>query len=66
MPAQTVHAVGSALTLAGIVWYVWVETRWFRLELELGPGRAFVLAVWSFLKACTYNVALSTVLLVLE
>jgi hypothetical protein len=66
VPAQTVHAVGTALTLAGIIWYVWVETRWFRLELELGPGRAFVLAVWSFLKACTYNVALSTVLLVLK
>jgi hypothetical protein len=66
MPAQTVHAVGSALTLAGIIWYVWVETRWFGLELELGPGRAFVLASWSFLKAGVYNVALTTVLLVLK
>jgi hypothetical protein len=66
MPAQSVHAVGTALTLAGIIWYLWVETRWFRLELELGPGRAFVLAVWSFLKAGTYSVALITVLLVLE
>jgi len=66
MPAQSVHAVGTVLTLAGILWYVWVETQWFRLELELGPGRAFVLAAWSFLKAGVYSVALSTVLLVLK
>jgi hypothetical protein len=54
------------LTLAGILWYVWVETRWFRLELDLGPGRAFALASWSILKAGVYSVALSTVLLVLK
>jgi len=66
MPAQSVHAVGTLLTLAGILWYVWVETRWFRLELDLGPGRAFALASWTVLKAGAYNVALSTVLLVLR
>ena len=66
MPAQSVHAVGTMLTLAGILWYVWVETRWFRLELDLGTGRAFALASWSVLKAGVYNVALSAVLLVLK
>jgi len=55
MPAQSVHAVGTMLTLAGILWYVWVETRWFRLELDLGTGRAFALASWSVLKAGVYK-----------
>ena len=66
MPAPAVQTGGTVLTLAGVIWYVWVETQWFRLELELGPGRAFVLASWSFLKAGIYSVALSTVLLVLK
>lgn len=66
MPTPGVRLAGTILTLAGVIWYVWVETRWFRIELELGPGRAFVLAFWSFLKAGIYNVALSTVLLVLR
>jgi hypothetical protein len=65
-PSPSVHLAGTMLTLAGIIWYIWVETRWFRLELDLGAGRAFVLAFWSFLKAGVYNAALSTVLLVLK
>jgi hypothetical protein len=65
-PSPSVHLAGTMLTLAGITWYLWVETRWFRLELDLGAGRAFVLAFWSFLKAGVYNAALSTVLLVLK
>ena len=29
----------AALALAGIVWYLWVEAVWFRLELNLGAAR---------------------------
>jgi hypothetical protein len=37
-----------------------------RGDLAIATGRAFVLASWSVLKAGVYNVALSTVLLVLK
>jgi hypothetical protein len=67
IPASpAVHLTGTMLSLAGIIWYILVETRWFRLELDLGAGRAFLLAFWSFLKAGVYNAALGTVLLVLK
>jgi hypothetical protein len=65
-PSPAVHLAGTMLSLAGIIWYIWVETRWFRLELDLGAGRAFLLAFWSCLKAGVYNAALGTVLLVLK
>jgi len=41
----------AALALAGVAWYLWVETGWCRLELGVGPGRAFGIALWSFLRA---------------
>jgi hypothetical protein len=40
--------------LAGIAWYLWVETGWFRRQLDVGAGQAFLVAVGIFLKASFY------------
>ncbi len=51
LPAQGTGLAAGATALAGAVWYLWVETMWFRLELQLDGGRAFLVAAWAFLKA---------------
>jgi len=49
--ARQSAAGATAVALAGVVWYLWVETTWFRHELDLGGGRAFLVAARAFLKA---------------
>ena len=66
MPTSATRLVGTTLAVSGTIWYLWVETGWFRQQLDVGKGRAFLIATWSFLKAGVYSVALSTVLLVLK
>jgi hypothetical protein len=51
LPARGTGLAAAAVALAGAVWYLWVETMWFGLELDLGGGRAFLVAGWAFLKA---------------
>jgi hypothetical protein len=51
MLARHSGAGAAAVALGGVVWYLWVETMWFRLELDLGRGQAFLVAVWAFVKA---------------
>jgi hypothetical protein len=50
-PARGTGLAAAAVALVGVVWYLWVETAWFRLELDLGGGRAFLVAAWAILKA---------------
>ena len=51
LPARGMGLAAAAASLAGVVWYLWVETTWFRLELDLDGGRAFLVAAWAFSKA---------------
>ena len=57
LPAHGTGLAAAAVALAGVVWYLWVETTWFRLELDLGGGRAFLVAAWAFLKAAFISFA---------
>jgi hypothetical protein len=62
LPARGTGLAAAAVALAGAVWYLWVETMWFRLELDLGGGSAFLVAAWAFLKAAFVSVACLLVL----
>jgi hypothetical protein len=55
------HALMASIALAavGTAWYVWVESSWFRHELALTWGRAWLLAVWTVLKAAGYCLLLA-------
>jgi hypothetical protein len=57
LPARGTGLAAAAVVLAGVVWYLYVETMWFGLELDLGGGRAFLVAAWAFLKATFVSVA---------
>jgi hypothetical protein len=65
MPTDGAKLVGAALVLAGIAWYLWVETGWFGRQLDVGPSRASLAAIGSLLTASFYCVLLG-VLLVLS
>ena len=54
MSTDGAQLVGAALVLAGIAWYLWVETGWFRRQLDVGTGQASLVAVGIFLKASFY------------
>jgi hypothetical protein len=54
MATDTTKLAGAALALAGIVWYLGVETGWFRRQLDVGNASAFLVAVGTFLKALFY------------
>ena len=41
----------AGLALAGLGWYVWVQTAWFSMELDVGIARAFGIALWTVSKA---------------
>jgi hypothetical protein len=53
---------GAALLLAGCAWYLWAQTGWFRERLDLGTGRAFLVAATSFLKGLAYMLLLAVLL----
>ena len=54
MPPDAAKLAGAALALAGIAWYLGVETGWFRRQLDVGNASAFLVAVGTFLKASLY------------
>ncbi|HEX4496950.1 MAG TPA: hypothetical protein VIE43_14865 [Thermoanaerobaculia bacterium] len=56
---------GEALAVLGIVWYLWVETAWFRRQLGAGRGRALLVALGSTALASFYCLAIGAVLIVL-
>jgi hypothetical protein len=55
LPHHTTQYAGLALLALGPAWYVGVETLWFARHLELGRGRAFGVALGSFLRAALYS-----------
>ena len=56
---------GAALALAGIAWYLAVETGWFRRQLDVGNVSAFLVAVGIVLKASFYWALLGALLTLL-
>jgi hypothetical protein len=65
LPARGTGLAAAAVALAGAVWYLWVETMWFGLELDLGGGQAFLVAAWAFLKAAFVSLVCLVVLALL-
>jgi hypothetical protein len=65
MAPDAAKLAGAALALAGIVWYLGVETGWFRRQLDVGNASAFLVAVGIFLKASFYWALLGSALVVL-
>ncbi len=51
MSSAAAHAAAAALAVAGTAWYFWAETAWFRRQLGVGTGRAFLVTAWSVVKA---------------
>ncbi|HEV7304890.1 permease [Ensifer sp.] len=49
--SQSALMTGVAFVLAAFVWYVIVETRWFKADLGLSSARAGLRVVWTLLQA---------------
>ena len=60
-----VKLAGAAVALAGVAWYLAVETLWFRRQLELGSGPAFFVALWTFARSSFYWILLGAALVAL-
>ena len=65
MAPDTTKLAGAALALAGIVWYLAVETGWFRRQLGVGNVSAFLVVVGIFLKASLFWALLGALLTLL-
>jgi hypothetical protein len=64
--APSLRFSGAVLALAGTAWYLWIETAWFRLQLSIPAGPAFLTALWSVFRAAVYGIAISVLLLLLR
>ncbi len=53
---------GAAGILAATAWYLAIQTAQFRRAIPAGPLRAFALALWAYLAALSYVVALALLL----
>lgn len=52
------NLIGEAVAVAGAVWFLWVQTRWFARHLGVTPVRAAVIAVWALARALAAMVAI--------
>ena len=48
----------GALALAGVAWYLWVQTTWFRREVAVSASAAFALAAWCFTRSLAYSLVI--------
>jgi hypothetical protein len=62
-PAEWTTWIGFVLLLVGTGWYLWVQARWVRRELDYGWGRALGLSAWLFLLASLAGSLLGFVIL---
>lgn len=51
------NAWGLAMMLGGALWFVWVQTNWFRAKLETSWVKAGVIAVWALIRALAFLLA---------
>ena len=54
MAPQATRTAGLVAMAIGVAWYVGAEAGWFQRQLEIGRGRAHLIALWSFVKATLY------------
>jgi hypothetical protein len=57
--------IGMAGMVGGALWFLIVQTRWFRKRLELGWGAAAFTAVWAVARALIYLFAMLVVIVLL-
>lgn len=62
-PLEPVRAAGLILSTAGILWYLWVQTRWIERELGIGWVRSTGLALWFFAIAAASGGLIGTLIL---
>jgi hypothetical protein len=63
MQNQAIVVVSAILFAASTIWYLSVETLWFRERAQMPRGRALGLSVWLWLMATLIAVLLGTVLI---
>lgn len=56
------NAIGVAVMLAGLAWFIGCETAWFRAKLSLSWRQAGLLTAWAVLRIAVYVMALFLVL----
>jgi hypothetical protein len=62
-PLELVRTAGLLLSVVGIVWYLWVQSRWIERELAMGWVRSAGLALWFFVLAAASGTAIGVVIL---
>ncbi len=65
IPGTLHHKFGLALLAAAVVWYVWVQTRWFFQQIEQGWWGSFGLALRYFALALTVELVAILIIMVI-
>ena len=52
------NAWGLAMMLGGALWFVWVQTKWFRAKLATSWVKAGLIAVWAAIRALAFLLAI--------
>jgi uncharacterized membrane protein YozB (DUF420 family) len=52
------NALGLALMLGGLAWFLVTQTRWFASRLAIGPLPAAGIALWALVRALVYFIVL--------
>lgn len=63
-PAE-LRLAGTVIAVLGVLWYLGVEASWFRRLLDVGRGRAALVAVGSFTQALFFNLVVAAALVAL-
>jgi hypothetical protein len=63
MPADAIKLAAIVLFVGTVVWYLWVQTLWFKRQLSTATGRALRIALWCFVQAAAYNAVINGTLL---
>jgi hypothetical protein len=66
MPGVPIKVLGVILALVSIVWYLSVQTQWFKRQGSATTGRALRLALWCFVQAAAYNAVINGTLLTIQ
>jgi hypothetical protein len=62
-PLGALAGAPGALALAGVGWYLWVQTTWFRRELQASARAGFAIAAWSFARSTAYSLVIALLML---
>ena len=62
-PFEPMRVAGLILSTAGVLWYLWVQTRWIERELAMGWVRSAGLSMWFFALAAASGSAIGVLIL---